>query len=103
MIRWAMAVELRVVNQPGTLARLARVFSERAINLGDILAQVGGDELAPTEGQVPRIVLTFRCSDKLRSFLQRRIERMPEVSRVIVLKRDAGDTRPIWEVGDEVG
>ena len=85
MIRWAMVVELRVVNQPGTLARLARVFSDED-HLGDILALVGSDRLLVPEGQVPRIALTFQCSDRLRRYLQRRILRMPEVARVLVFR-----------------
>ncbi len=102
MIRWAMVVELRVVNQPGTLARLARVFSDRGINLGDILALVGSDRLLVPEGQVPRIALTFQCSDRLRRYLQRRILRMPEVARVLVLSLEDGDLRPIWELAAAV-
>ena len=102
MIRWAMVVELRVVNQPGTLARLARVFSERGINLGDILALVGSDQLRIPEGQVPRIALTFQCSDRLRCYLQRRILRMPEVARVLVLSLEQDEQRPIWELGADV-
>jgi acetolactate synthase small subunit len=102
MIRWAMVVELRVVNQPGTLARLARVFSERGINLGDILALVGSDRLVLPEGQVPRIAITFQCSERLRCYLRRRILRMPEVARALVLRLEEGDQRPIWEVAAEV-
>jgi acetolactate synthase small subunit len=103
MIRWAMAAQLRVNNQPGTLARMSRVFSERGINLGDILAVVGDDRLRLAEGQVPVIVLTFNCTARLQSFLHRRIERMPEVATVTSLQRTETDERPVWELLSELG
>ncbi len=103
MKRWALAVHLSVVNQPGTLERLARVFSERGINLGDILAAVGSDRLEVRSGQPPVIVLTFQCSERLKAFLQRRIQRMPEVSSVVALERQAGDERPVWALLADLG
>jgi acetolactate synthase small subunit len=96
MKRWAFSVNLSVVNQPGTLERLARVFSERGINLGDILAVVGSDRLEVPSGQRPVIVLTFQCSERLKAFLHRRIQRMPEVASVVALERQANDERPVW-------
>jgi hypothetical protein len=63
-----MAVRLRVLNQPGTLARLARVFGERRSNRGDILAIVDDDRLCLTVGEVPMIILTFQCSERIMSF-----------------------------------
>jgi acetolactate synthase small subunit len=97
-----MAVHLRVVNQPGTLARLARAFSERGINLGDILATVGDDRLCLSDNEVPMIILTFQCSERILGFLKRRTERMPEVSKVTVIERSEIDERPIWELRPEL-
>jgi len=101
--RWALSVSLTVVNQPGTLERLARVFSERGINLGDILAVVGTDRLEVPSGQRPIILLTFQCSERLKAFLQRRIQRMPEVASVIALERQAHDERPVWALLADLG
>ena len=96
MDRWALRVGLSVVNQPGTLARLSRLFSDRGINLGDILAVVGSDLLQLADGQEPIILLTCRCGARLLRLLQRRIGRMPEVASVAVLRRAPDDCRPIW-------
>jgi len=103
MKRWALCAEFGVTNRPGTLARVARVFSDRGINLGDILAVVGGDMLTMPEGETPVIVLTFHCSERMQQFLCRRLERMPEVSRVTILARADDDDRPIWELLPELG
>lgn len=102
MKRWALCAELGVTNRPGTLARLARVFSDRGINLGDILAVVGGDMLTMPDGETPVIVLTFHCSERMQQFLCRRLERMPEILRVTVLERGDDDNRPIWELLPEL-
>lgn len=102
MKRWALCTELGVTNRPGTLARVARVFSDRGINLGDILAVVGGDMLTMPDGETPVIVLTFHCSERMQRFLRRRLERMPEVIHVTVIERADDDSRPIWELLPEL-
>lgn len=97
-----MCTELGVTNRPGTLARIARVFSDRGINLGDILAAVGGDMLTMPDGETPVIVLTFHSSERMQQFLRRRLERMPEVAHVAVIEREGADNRPIWELLPEL-
>ena len=73
---WLCRLRLRSATRPGSLARVAHVFAERGISIGQVLAA--------EEDGAPAIALTFIASPRLRDFLARRLGRMPEVVSVAI-------------------
>ncbi len=71
---WLCAVTLVTSNRPGTLARVAQIFSERAISLEQVLA-------ASPRNQ-PNIYLVFSASARMRDYLVRRLKRMADIAQV---------------------
>lgn len=82
---WVCILALHSDSRPGIMARVAHVFSERGINLAEVLAT--------NWRGTPTIVLKFCASQRLRDYLCRRLERMREVHAVRVRP---GDARHVW-------
>lgn len=89
IVDYVCALNVDEGNRPGVAARVTRVFSERGISLGEILAT--------RHRERPVILLRFSASEKLRDFMVRRLARVPEVHEVRLLP---SMDRPLWDYLD---
>lgn len=74
--RWVFVV--KALDQPGTLAAAASVFSNRGVSLEAIL----GSGIASTAIEDGRLILSFRATERKKEMLLRALERLASVLQV---------------------
>ena len=89
MKKWICTLKIEAGNRPGTISRIAHVFSDRGISMIDLLA-------ATWHGP-PVILVTFEAADRLGEHLRRRLGRINEVTGVDI---QVADERAIWRFLD---
>ncbi len=75
-------------NKPGVLMRISRAFTRRQVNMDSVTVglEPSGDA---------RIIVLFKSDERMSNFLQRVLERLTEVKKVIPLR---GETSLVREI-----
>jgi acetolactate synthase regulatory subunit len=89
---WMCRVKLHSGTRPGVLSRIANVFSERGINLEQVLAA--------THRGTPMVLILFSATDRMRDYLARRLNRISDIAEVQI---DDGAGRSVWDIAGKPG